>query len=117
MSILRAFITIGLISACAVASGEVRETADSRGALLYSTYCVGCHTTEVHWREKKLATDWVGLKAQIQRWQGNIGLGLDEDDVAAIGRYLNDRYYHFTATDPRQSSGSAPRQNLAQRQE
>jgi hypothetical protein len=37
----------------------------SRGELLYSTHCVSCHTTQVHWRDKKLATDWTGLKAQV----------------------------------------------------
>jgi mono/diheme cytochrome c family protein len=85
--------------------------------LLYSTYCVGCHTTQVHWREKKLATDWTSLKVQIRRWQGNAGLGLSEDDVAAIAQYLNDLYYHFTTTDTKQSGeAAAPQRTVARRQ-
>jgi len=71
----------------------------------------------VHWREKRLATDWVSLKAQVRRWQANAGLGLDESDVVAIGRYLNDLYYHFAADETRQSRGIAARQVLARRQE
>jgi hypothetical protein len=75
---LRAIVGVPLVCACVAASAEFRGTADSRGALLYSTYCVGCHTTQVHWREKKLAT-WTSLKAQVRRWQSNAGLGLSED--------------------------------------
>ena len=115
MRILRAFVGVVLISACVAASGQSRGTADSRGVLLYSTYCVSCHTTQVHWREKKLATDWASLKVQVRRWQGNAGLGLSEDDVAAIAGYLNDLYYHFAATATKQSgeAGSAPRWSAA----
>ena len=117
MGIFRVCFRIALLSACATASVEARGAGDSRGELLYSTYCVSCHTTEVHWREKRLATDWVSLKAQVQRWQANAGLGLDESDVVAIGRYLNDLYYHFAADEPKQSRGIAAHQILARRQE
>lgn len=117
MTNLQASIGIALMSVCVAASGELRGTPDSRGMLLYSTYCVGCHTTQVHWREKKLATDWMGLKVQIRRWQSNAGLGLSEDDVAAIAQYLNDLYYHFTATDTKQSGeADAPQRTVARRQ-
>jgi cytochrome c553 len=69
----------------------------SRGELLYSTHCVSCHTTQVHWRDKKLATDWTGLKAQVFRWQSNTGLGWSDDDVVAVARYLSELYYRFPA--------------------
>lgn len=35
---------------------EQMEYSADRGQLLYSLHCVSCHDTEVHWREKKLAT-------------------------------------------------------------
>src|SRR5450631_444980 len=104
MRCVRALVGFALISACVATAGDFRGAADSRGALLYSTYCVSCHTAQVHWREKKLATDWTSLKMQVRRWQSNAGLGLSEDDVATIARYLNDLYYHFPATDTKQSS-------------
>ena len=114
---LRTFVGVALVSACVAASAEFRGTADPRGALLYSTYCVGCHTTQVHWREKKLATDWTSLKAQVRRWQSNAGLGLSEDDIAAITQYLNDLYYHFVSADTKQSGeADAPRRAVARRQ-
>jgi|SRR5450759_140255 mono/diheme cytochrome c family protein len=67
----------------------------SRGELLYSMHCIACHSAEIHWREKKLATDWVGLKAQVSHWQGIAGLVWSDDDVAEVARYLNALHYHY----------------------
>ncbi len=39
--------------------------AQTRGELLYSTHCVTCHTTQVHWRGNKQAYDWDSLKFQV----------------------------------------------------
>jgi mono/diheme cytochrome c family protein len=95
---MRKFVaSIGVASmlVATTAAGQAARTEESRGELLYTTHCVSCHTTQVHWRDRKLATDWTSLKNQVRRWQRNIGLGLSEDDVAAIARYLNRLYYHF----------------------
>lgn len=72
-------------------------SGSGRAELLYSTHCVGCHTTQVHWRDKKLATSWPTLRAQVYRWQDNTGLAWSDDDVTAVTRYLNDLYYRFPA--------------------
>jgi hypothetical protein len=69
--------------------------AQSRGELLYQTHCIACHSTQVHWREQRLAADWESLRAQVQRWQAVASLDWREDDVNAVARYLNDRYYGF----------------------
>jgi len=69
----------------------------SRGEMLYSTHCIACHTTHVHWRDKRLATDWPTLEKQVRRWQHNTGLNWSNEDVAAVTRYLNGLYYHFPA--------------------
>ena len=88
------------LAACiggAVSVSAQPTPSGSRGELLYSTHCVGCHSTEVHWRDKTLATDWPSLKAQVFRWQSNTGLGWSDNDVVAVARYLNDLYYRFPA--------------------
>ncbi|MBO9648789.1 MAG: cytochrome C [Variovorax sp.] len=69
--------------------------AQSRGELLYTTHCVACHTTEVHWRDRRLATDWDSLQAQVSRWQAIGFLGWSDDDIAAVTKYLNESYYGF----------------------
>ena len=69
--------------------------AQSRGELLYSTHCIACHTTQMHWRDKKQATDWNSLKAQVRAWQATARLEWSEDDVAEVARHLNERFYRF----------------------
>ena len=84
--------------------------AQSRGELLYSTHCIACHTQQVHWRERKLATDWTSLRAQVWRWQADAALGWNDDDVAEVARYLNDEFYRFPpATAPAGLGGFASR--------
>ncbi|MFM9925237.1 hypothetical protein VLK31_19760 [Variovorax sp. H27-G14] len=69
--------------------------SQGRGELLYSTHCVTCHTTEMHWRDKKAATDWSSLMFQVRRWQDASGLGWNESDIQAVSRYLNERFYRY----------------------
>lgn len=68
----------------------------SRGELLYTTHCVACHTAKLHWRDEKLAKDWMSLGSQVNRWQKNAGLKWSNDDVVEVARYLNASHYHFT---------------------
>ena len=69
--------------------------APSRGELLYTTHCVACHTTQVHWRDRRLATDWDSLQAQVVRWQAIGFLAWSDDDIVAVTKYLNESYYGF----------------------
>ncbi len=86
--------------------------AQSRGELLYSTHCIACHTTEVHWREKSLVTDWVSLKVQVRRWQDAASLKWSEADIQEVTRYLNTSIYRFDrTTDP----STSPRAGLPDR--
>jgi mono/diheme cytochrome c family protein len=69
--------------------------AQSRGELLYATHCIACHTTQMHWRDNRTASDWPSLQAQVRRWQGAASLGWTEGDILAVTRYLNDSIYRF----------------------
>jgi len=84
--------------ACLGLSGMAQaqgKTTPSRGELLYATHCSGCHSTQLHWRAKKLATNWLRLKAEVDRWQKSASLGWRDEEVTDVARYLNARYYHF----------------------
>jgi len=72
---------------------------ESRGELLYATYCSACHTSKIHWREQKLATDWNSLKVQVRRWQGSIGLSWSEEEITDVANYLNAVHYGFPVSD------------------
>ena len=71
----------------------------TRVELLYSTHCIACHSAQVHWRDKKLATDWTSLQLEVRRWQGVLGLGWSNGDIAEVARYLNALYYRYPAPD------------------
>jgi mono/diheme cytochrome c family protein len=71
----------------------------SRGELLYSTHCIACHGAQIHWRDKKIAKDWIGLKAEVRRWQGVAGLTWSDDDIVEVARYLNAGHYHYPEHD------------------
>ena len=77
------------------AQAQLKE-GEIRGELLYSTHCNACHTSKIHWREKKLATGWRSLKAEVRRWQANADLGWSEEEITDVTRYLNAVYYHFS---------------------
>ena len=76
-------------------AGPACAQVQSRGELLYSTHCISCHTSEIHWRDKKAAIDWASLKFQVRRWQGTTGLGWSEDDIDHVTRYLNESIYRY----------------------
>jgi mono/diheme cytochrome c family protein len=95
-SILAAiFVAFGI--SAAVAAQQERDV--TRGELLYSTHCIACHTTQVHWRDRKLATDWTSLQAEVRRWQDVSGLGWNNQDIAQVTRYLNALHYYYPAPD------------------
>lgn len=77
--------------------------AQSRGELLYTTNCIACHTEQVHWRDRKLVRDWNSLTEQVRRWQDVASLGWRDDDIVAVARYLNHRYYGFDPADGKAS--------------
>ncbi len=95
-SIIAHLAHAGMIASAAVALAQTPPSA-SRGELLYKTHCISCHTTEVHWREQKLATDWGSLERQVRRWAGNTGLAWSNEEVADVVRYLNAMFYRFAA--------------------
>ena len=72
----------------------------TRGELLYTTHCITCHTSEMHWRNNRRAYDWTSLNAQVRLWQGNTGLQWSEADIAAVAGYLNDTIYQYPQTSP-----------------
>ena len=88
-----------------VASGSLAHAANApprdaaRGELLYSTHCIACHSDKLHWRDKKLVTDWKSLQSEIVRWQGVSGLRWSKEDIADVAQYLNARYYRYPAPD------------------
>ncbi len=104
-------ILLALLAATAWASTVTwAQTAPdpSRGQLLYATHCSGCHTSQVHWRDQKVASDWSSLMTEVRRWQARERLNWNDTDILYVTRHLNDTIYRFeqpanqagTAADP-----------------
>jgi mono/diheme cytochrome c family protein len=85
-----------ILALACVAMPVAAQSADpARGALLYETHCVACHDKQVHWRDKKLVSDWPSLVAEVRRWQANVGLRWPDATIEEVARYLNRAFYRF----------------------
>ena len=71
-----------------------------RAQLLYENHCRGCHESVVHVRDKRKATSLAAVEAWVRRWAGEQKLGWDNEEVTAVARYLNDRFYKFKPAAP-----------------
>jgi hypothetical protein len=101
---IRMQFTIAPALVLALAAGATHAQTANRGQLLYSTHCVECHTSQMHWRAQRLARDWDSLREQVTRWQGTARLQWSADDIDAVTRHLNDTVYRF----PRSQALLAP---------
>lgn len=97
---IRARAASGLVALLAVFGAH----AQSRGELLYTTHCLGCHSTEMHWRDGRAATDFAGVLFQVRKWQNASSLSWNERDVFAVAGYLNATFYRFEAPSISRSS-------------
>lgn len=89
------------LAGCSMLATAQEVPAETRGELLYSTHCVSCHTTQMHWRNDRQAFDWDSLKFQVRRWQANTGLAWNDADIAEVSRYLNETIYHYPQLNDR----------------
>ena len=111
---MKTFLTVlGLLLGAAGVSSDAH--AQSRGELLYSTHCISCHTTQMHWRDKKLATDWTSLRFQVRRWQDNAGLAWNDADIFEVTLYLNEAIYRYKQTSDALASSAAVASSLRAR--
>ncbi len=103
---LKPALRLALLAAVAATSFAARAApaAPTRGELLYTTHCIACHNSQMHWRDQRLATDWAGLQAQVRRWQGVAKLGWTDDDILEVTRHLNDRIYRFAPSGDKVTS-------------
>ncbi|WP_411883320.1 cytochrome C [Polaromonas sp. YR568] len=97
----------------ALAAHAQTTPAPSRGELLYTTHCIACHTSQMHWRSNRRAHDWESLTLQVRLWQGNTGLRWDEADIAEVAGYLNDTIYRYPRTAPAAPGLPAPPQRIS----
>jgi len=83
------------LAACSTRPAATASAATDleRGRLLYENTCQTCHTTQPHWREKRLVKTWHDLVAQVGRWQDVAHAGWTPRDIQDVASYLNATFY------------------------
>lgn len=82
--------------AAAFAQGD----ADTRGRALYEARCGGCHDRSVHQRTARTATSFAAVRASVERWEREVSARWRPDEIDAVARYLNERYYRLPCEAP-----------------
>jgi mono/diheme cytochrome c family protein len=86
--------TLALLAGCAAPPASEARAADMpRGGELYRTYCIACHTAQVHWRKNRLVGSWEDLRYQVMRWQNLAGQNWSRDEIDDVAAYLNRLFY------------------------
>lgn len=96
---------LALAAGCAAPADKQAATDMLRGGDLYRTYCIACHTAQVHWREKRLVKSWDDLHFQVSRWQRVAGQNWSREEIDDVAAYLNRLFYDVPC--PRTGCGSA----------
>ena len=97
-----------LALACMLCALVPAEGADAgRGRALYEARCDRCHGVSVHVRVARKATSFQGLRAQVSRWNTELGGAWSGDEIDDVAVYLNNRYYSFPCPRSVCSSGQA----------
>ena len=94
---------VALLQACAAGTDPVQVTIpadEERGRLLYETACVACHTTQAHWRDKRIVQSWSELLYQVSRWQHNAGQNWQSAEIVDVAAHLNGRFYNLPCPVP-----------------
>jgi mono/diheme cytochrome c family protein len=108
-----AFALAAFVSTAAFATVEPLPPELQRGRALYDTRCIGCHDRSVHQRESRLAQDFASLRAQVIRWNANVGGEWRTEEIDLVTAFLNDRYYRYPCPaeicrTPVRASGGGP---------
>jgi mono/diheme cytochrome c family protein len=92
------FAVLCLFSAWSSTAIAQRVQGEVRGELLYMAHCSTCHSTQIHWREQKLARNWENILQQVRRWQYISGLNWSEGEITDVAQYLNIQFYKYKST-------------------
>jgi mono/diheme cytochrome c family protein len=91
--------SVVLIAAFGLASGSALSADLDRGRMLHETHCSACHDSVAYKRDKKIATTYEEVRAQVVRWQTNTSLRWSDEDIDNVAAYLVKSYYKIPCPD------------------
>lgn len=92
-----ATLTIGVVVATSAGTSDAAAAEPAQDA--HDTYCIACHDTNVYTRENRLAGNYDAVRAQVDRWQGNISLNWGDEEIDRMAAWLAKRYYGINCPD------------------
>jgi hypothetical protein len=78
-----------------IASLPAFAAEPERGRALYELHCGGCHAESVHGRQKRVAGDFAAVRGWVERWNRDLRLAWDPEEVDEVAVYLNRTYYRY----------------------
>jgi mono/diheme cytochrome c family protein len=66
-----------------------------RGRALYENHCQTCHEDWAHSRGNRKVATIQGLRARVASWSVHSGLNWGTEEISAVTRYLNRRFYQL----------------------
>ena len=101
---------VAAVPLAALVMASPASAADiGRGRILYDSRCTTCHTTGVHTRPSRKATDFAGIRAQVERWNRELGGAWGREEIDDVSVYLNDLYYGYRCPETVCRAGAAYR--------
>ena len=76
--------------------GNVALADDIDAAELINNDCSGCHSSEVYTRDDRRVHSLAQLGTQVRMCDANLGIGLFDEDVEAVVKFLDQNYYKFS---------------------
>lgn len=74
---------------------DTQVAPSSRGELLYTNHCQGCHESNVHIRDRQKAETLEAIRAEVARWAKELKLKWTLRDIEDVVEHLNSQYYHY----------------------
>ena len=66
-----------------------------RGRALYENHCQTCHEDWAHTRGNRKVATLDGLRARVASWSVHSGLHWGTEEINAVTRFLNRRFYQL----------------------
>jgi len=86
-----------LLSVLLPLAASVQAQDAQRGALIYETYCGGCHYERVHERppERSIVKSRAQLQVQVERWAPQTKRAFTVEEIRDVVEYLDRMHYRF----------------------
>jgi hypothetical protein len=92
---LTASLAIVAVASFVAAPAVAQDPMAQRGRELYETRCGNCHDRSVHQAASRKAASFAELRAAVLHWDRQQGGLWRDEELDAVARYLNERYYRL----------------------